>query len=967
MYKSVYYIGMLGFFLSAFATVGRGFESKDSGSVRVRLNASPPEFENSWFDRTLIQYNQSAFAFTRIPQAYTENGTRDEWPNPLQVVAEAEIALPKGHHQFLLRSRRGARLWIDGKIIAENPFPENISDGHDPVERSYLDLGEGVRFLGPGDQEMLVDWTADGSMHQVRLEFYVGGFSGESAMRPETGETLVAISLEGVSGFEILSTQRRVLLTDLAWKRFYEEQMNFLDTFDRERRLELRSSEDDYWEKRHAFARSTIEKKRMLAKGDSTRSIDAFIDRRIERANQAIDSSKEAEHFLENVRPLLEKKCWDCHGKKAKGGLRLDSRGTAMIGGESDIPALSAGKPEESYLLEMIRDEDPEFRMPPKGDALTEAEIEALVKWIEDGAVWPETMITNAIEPVSKNEDLQFLRRLYLDTIGLPPTKKEIEAFLIDNAPDKRNRVIDRLLTDLRWSDHWVSYWQDVLAENPTIVNPTLNNTGPFRYWIHEAFQDNLSMDRFVTDLTLMEGSLLGGGPGGFEMASQNDVPMAAKANILSNAFMATEMKCSRCHDAPFHDNKQEDLFGIAAMLAQKPLIVPATSSVPMDKLHANGRKSLIEVTLAPGSTVEPHWPFSDESKPDEVAQWLRDPENTRERLAYHLTSPDNGRFAKVMVNRLWQRLFGRGLVEPVGDWENAVPLHPGLLEYLGDELVISGYDLKKVARLIMNSNAYQRRTSEDPTTIQYFAAQGPRGLSAEQIVDSLFAATGLDMETEILTVDVGGGRPWSNAVSLGKPERAWMFGGMANNRDRPSLILPRAQAVIDVMTAFGWRASRQEPIDKRNSPLSPLKPAILNNGIMSSWLSRLSDAHEFTDIAIHAQTCRELVDTSYLRILGRYPITEERAVAMAFLEPGFPKRVVETDGSWIAVTPREPKSYVTWGNHLHPDADGAAMAAAVAAKAGDPPTKRLDADWRERMEDFVWSLINLPETIHYP
>src|SRR5204863_6517340 len=114
-------------------------------------------------------------------------------------------------------------------------------------------------------------------------------------------------------------------------------------------------------------------------------------------------------------------------------------------------------------------------------------------------------------------------RRVTLDTVGVVPSLEEIAAF--EAKPD-RAAVIDKLLADPRWADHWMGYWQDVLAENPNILNPTLNNTGPFRWWIYESLLDNKPMDRFATELILMEGSLRFGGAAGFSMASQNDVPM---------------------------------------------------------------------------------------------------------------------------------------------------------------------------------------------------------------------------------------------------------------------------------------------------------------------------------------------------------------------------------------------------------------------------------------------------------
>ena len=173
-------------------------------------------------------------------------------------------------------------------------------------------------------------------------------------------------------------------------------------------------------------------------------------------------------------------------------------------------------------------------------------------------------------------DDAGFLRRLSLDTIGLPPTGEEVEAFLADTRPDKRARAVDDRLADPRWADDWMGYWQDVLAENPGILKPTLNNTGPFRWWLHQAFLDNMPFDRFVTELVRMEGSALSGGPAGFGMATQNDAPMAAKAHVLAKAFLAADMKCARCHDAPLHPFEQAQLFALAGLLAGKPQVIPA-------------------------------------------------------------------------------------------------------------------------------------------------------------------------------------------------------------------------------------------------------------------------------------------------------------------------------------------------------------------------------------------------------
>ena len=173
------------------------------------------------------------------------------------------------------------------------------------------------------------------------------------------------------------------------------------------------------------------------------------------------------------------------------------------------------------------------------------------------------------VTPAPLVDDLAFLRRLSLDVLGVIPTPEQIEQFLADPTEERRAAAIDRMLHDPGWADHWVGYWQHVLAENPGLTKPSLNNSGPFRWFLHESFLDNKPLDRLVTELILMEGGAASGGPGGFAKASNNDVPMAHKAHIIGTAFLGVEMKCARCHDAPTHASKQEDLFSLAALLAQ--------------------------------------------------------------------------------------------------------------------------------------------------------------------------------------------------------------------------------------------------------------------------------------------------------------------------------------------------------------------------------------------------------------
>jgi len=374
-------------------------------------------------------------------------------------------------------------------------------------------------------------------------------------------------------------------------------------------------------------------------------------------------------------------------------------------------------------------------------------------------------------------------------------------------------------------------------------------------------------------------------------------------------------------------------------------------------------------VTLKPGTTVAPDWPFEQFVSVEDAAGLVQNPNSQRDRLAALITAPANERFAQVMANRVWQRIMGRGIIETVHDWEKGNASHPELLRWLGRKLVASDYDLKEVARVIFESHAYQRAT--DPTlqkTSPLYISPAPRRLQAEQIIDSLFSATGKPFNVEEVSLDLDSGRTLNQSITLGKPRRAWMLASTSNERDRPSLSLPRIQAVASIMETFGWRGARQDPISMRDTEENVLQPAILANGTMGVWLTQLSDDHGLTQLALEDQSVEELVDRLYLRLLTRKPSQSEKDKYVAFLSEGYDDRVVPP-GERVVEKPgkREPERYVSWSNHLDPAANELAVIKEEEARAGDSPTNALREDWRLRMTDVIWAMLNSPEWIYTP
>lgn len=935
------------------------------GCVRVELHQNAGE-QKKWPDPApgaSETYETDAMAFTRLPVAYDQLGIRTDYTPAVMLRGFARIELPAGGHRVLLRGRGATRLWVNGSLLGSTRFAVFRGDGHTPMAPIPEPVVHGARRVQFGDAEQVFTLTTNGGVHELVFDV----LAGSKNMRAETGEALAAIQLHGTGPFVILSPgSAGVPLTDEAWPSFAtacEESLSKLDT---QRRRERAAYEEHFWRQRHDMARQAAERIEVkVPDGDGT-EIDRFIHAKVAAIAAAPSQQKGTVEFQRDIKPLLNEHCFRCHSDKQKGGLRLNEREPALKGGESGHAAITPGQPEHSHLLKLVRSEDEDSRMPPNGKPLTAEQVARLETWIKEGALWNDAPAAPAVIPPDAG-DAVFIRRVYLNTIGIAPGEEEVRAFLADPAPDKRARLIDRLLDDPRMADHWVSYWQDVLAENPNILKPELNNTGPFRFWIYESMLDHKPLDRFVTELIRMTGSRLGGGPAGFAMASQNDVPMAEKANVIANAFLGVEMKCARCHDAPYHRSTQRQLFQLAAMLAAKPIKVPASSSVsPEFFAKIKTREPLIKATLIAGTTVDGVWPFSEFGTPPDSGGTPRD------LMALAITGPHNRRFAEVLANRVWARLFGMGLVQPVHDWEGRSPSHPALLAWLGRELMLHGYDLRHLCRVIMRSAAWQRRAVEMPEASdaarRFFTAPLPRRLSAEQLVDTLHAAAGRALHSEPLTFDVDSSQKAETMIHLGQPRRAWEFTSLANERDRPALALPRAQAITDMLEAFGWRPSRPEPLTDRVCECTPLQPAMLGNGTLAASLTVLSERSHLTDTACREQPLPALVESLWLQLLNRPPTAAEQKEAAALLAEGYDTRLTGLPAA--APSNEDPDvlyERVSWSNHLRPEATEIKQRVARAIARGPAPTVRIAAGWRERCEDVIWSLVNAAEFTAVP
>ncbi|MFI4874505.1 MAG: DUF1549 domain-containing protein, partial [Blastopirellula sp. JB062] len=685
--------------------------------VSVTFHAGYPDHQR-WimadepFPPATMRWSGSAMLLDQIPLRYDSWGIRSGWKGPVLVRMAADVALPPGKHTILMRSRGLAQVWIDGQRVARSSALTGAPHGEEPITPVTPPPGPGQRPKWHRCQEVFSEIEIF-EAKPVRVVF--DAIAGGKRFRAEPGELTLAIRLEGSETFSVLRpialAAEQLPLTDQAVEAELARIDASMAAMNDENRRTAAASQNAYWSKRRQAAKAWLQANPPPPVPQQAvtfkNPIDAFIQARFDE----VDASSEDEtkspkaDSAQQAMAILKSECFRCHGEKEKGGLSLTTRELALAGGYSGEAAISPGDPHASQLIARLRSQDAETRMPPTGKGLSEEKIKVLENWITKGAKWPQAAATSqATEQAPLIADAAFIRRAYLDTVGVGPSERDVRRFLQDDAPDKRERLVDQLLSDPRWADHWMGYWLDLLAENPTLINASLNSTGPFRWFLYDSLRDGKPIDRMATELLMMRGSAHEGGSAGFALAAQNDAPFAAKGHIVGTAFLGIEMQCARCHDSPYHSTTQRDLYSLAAMFARKPVSVPKSSTVPAGFFQNKTRDSLIKVTLKPGEKVQPTWPFAEQTGAtanDELLTLLQDRDDSREKLAALVTAPQNVRFSQVVVNRLWRRLIGAGIVEPPHDWEGNPPSHPELLEWFGKEFVASGYDLKQLTRLI--------------------------------------------------------------------------------------------------------------------------------------------------------------------------------------------------------------------------------------------------------------------------
>lgn len=468
-------------------------------------------------------------------------------------------------------------------------------------------------------------------------------------------------------------------------------------------------------------------------------------------------TESQQENLNLEVRAIFAHNCYQCHGEnKKKGELSLETKRGVYDGGESG-PSIVAGKLDESELYRRITlsPNDDEV-MPKKGKVLKKHEISLIKMWIEEGAYWsdralkifPEAelalnkpelpKVEGQNHPIDKlmdvyfkeNEfewpkvaaDRQFVRRAYLDIVGLLPEPERVKEFINDSNPDKRQKLIDTLLDDTdNYAQHWLSFWNDLLRNDYSGTGFITGGRKQITDWLYKSLETNKPYDQIIGELMNptedSEGFIKGIQWRGVVNSSQS-TEMQAAQNI-GQSLLGVNVKCASCHNSFISNLTLAETYGFASIFADSVLELNRCD-MPIGKM-ANVNFLYPELGTVDAETIK----------------------GRLEQLSQIIVKPENGRLYRTLTNRIWGRLMGRGLIEPVDEMDNA-PWNGELLDWLAADFIDNDHDLKYLLRTIMTSKAYQLPTVRydklEEVKSNNYVFKGPtvRRLSAEQFSDAV-------------------------------------------------------------------------------------------------------------------------------------------------------------------------------------------------------------------------------------
>jgi hypothetical protein len=485
-----------------------------------------------------------------------------------------------------------------------------------------------------------------------------------------------------------------------------------------------------------------------------------------------------------------------------------------------------------------------------------------------DGLVWDKLKLLN-ITPSEEANDATFHRRAFLSIIGRSPTPEETLAFLKGTDPKKREKLVDRLLERPEYADFWANKWADLLRPNPYHVG--IKATYAYDLWIREQFRKNVPYDQFVRELITAQGSTFKNGAAVFYRNRREPEEIAP---MVSQLFLGVRLDCAKCHQHPSEKWGQTDFYSFAAFfgrLGRKGTGISAPIS---------GSEEFFFVKDA-GQVKHP---LTGEAMPPTVllGKPLEIPlgDDPRAVLAEWVTSKENPFFAKVIANRVWADLMGRGLVDPVDDIRDTnPPSNPALLDALAADFRKNGHDLKKLIRTIATSYAFglssipnENNVGDTRNHSRHYRVR----LRAESLLDAISDVTSVPEKFDAMPAG-------SRAV------QAWTV-----------------RFDSKFLDSFGRPDPNQDPPCERTSDTTVVQALHLMNAPgLSAKIT--SDSGRAAKLAAAKQAPAEIVDELYLRTYCRLPTDEERKACLArFSKTGATLRTATEDLMWALMNTPE-------------------------------------------------------------
>jgi hypothetical protein len=484
------------------------------------------------------------------------------------------------------------------------------------------------------------------------------------------------------------------------------------------------------------------------------------------------------------------------------------------------------------------------------------------------------------IEPSELCSDAEFVRRVYLDAIGRLPTPAEVRAFLADQRPDRRNRLIDALLERPEYVDYWTMFLGELLQNRRERDHDVRGVKGvrSFHAWLREQVAQDRGWDAIAREVLTAKGKVTEQPAVGYFLVTVGEHPEAPRSEVVAavaQAFLGTRIGCAQCHNHPLEKYTQDDYYHFAAFFARIRLD-RQNPQVGVSVLHI-GHRDPQRNQEKPGVIQPRTGQFLLPQPLDRSPMRIEPGEDPRVKLAAWMTDPKNEWFSGAMVNRVWRHYLGVGLVEPVDDLRASnPPSNPALWKALTEYFVQSNYSIKALARLILQSRTYQLSSSTKPGNTadsKFYSHYYARRLPSEVLLDAISDATGVPERFHGYPEGV-------RAVQVPDPGVASYFLSIFGRSPRVSACACERSSEVTM----------PQLLHLQNGEALLHK---LSHGRLARWLREQKDDQQITE---------EL----FLATLSRLPSPAERSAVAALLGDGSPREEVFRDLFWALINSKD-------------------------------------------------------------